>query len=157
MSDDFGIRETDFACRDKVADKLSNEPKFRCFVTLTCADNPSLRVIEKRVASFLLRSSRYSKSHITALAGYEVTSGHTHAHAAIFSDRKIDEELLGKRWKWGQKPYFSHDGDLNDISVLNKATHYIFDHDEANYYHQFCPNPKSCNHCSRGNTPATND
>jgi len=151
MSDDYGILEADFGWRDKVADRLSKEPAHRCFVTLTCADNPSLRVIEKRVASFFLRSSRYSTSHITALAGFEVTSGHTHAHAAMFSDKPIDENLIGKRWKWGKAPYFSHSGDLNDIGVLNKATHYIFDHENANYYHQFCPNPKSCNDCSRGN------
>jgi hypothetical protein len=129
-----------------VATHLRGQAK--TFVTLTWAGNPSPETMEKDIQRFLLKLSRYSGSHSSALVGFECKPSHKHAHLILITDKDISVEHINARWKKGRvlneyqlkKSYQK----LNSAEEIRASTHYLLNHPQHSWMIGFCPNPTSC-------------
>jgi len=122
---------------------------YRAFITLDYADTASVTTIEKDVTRFLLRAARYSGSHLDNLISCETSStGHSHAHILMLSEKPINRKLISKRWKKGHIDW-SDKGNLLELEHFMRASDYIMmKHEYSAVKYRFCPNSAKCNKCT---------
>jgi len=94
------------------------------------------------MTSMLIKTSKYSKSHIAALGGYEKSSDHIHGHLVILGENRLKKGFLKERWDHGKCHERFFDSSCKE-SVRN-ACFYGLNHPEIVMFADFCPRPKTC-------------
>ena len=96
----------------------------------------------RNVNLMLMKSSKYSKSHIGAVGGYEISSDHMHGHLVILGENKLKNGFLRERWTHGTVHECFFRSRAN--SSPNSASFYAINHPEIIQFRDYCPDPHRC-------------
>lgn len=135
--------------KDSLIFWMQNYPiKPQCFATLTTKKRNE-DVFRREVIRFLMKTSRYSKGHLTALGGMDKDANNIHCHLVILAEKPLKNGFVSERWKQGVSHlsfFASGDETLPNGESSNpiNAAHYALNHSMHMQYAEFCPNPKTC-------------
>ena len=111
------------------------------FITFSWKGTNELK-FQRKMTSMLMKSSKYSKSHIAALGGYEKSADHLHGHLVILGQNQLKKGFLEERWTHGKchERWF----DSNDKTAVKNASFYGLNHPEILTFTAFCPCGSKC-------------
>lgn len=100
---------------------------------------------ESKMRRLLVKTSKYSKSHIGAVGGYERSPDRIHGHLVVLTEtgkNSLKKGFLDQRWSIGKtdERYF----DSSEKTSAKLATFYALNHELQVQFRDFCPNPRKC-------------